>query len=42
MIKINFPEPAFRFKKDQGKEWIFDDCRKQYTGIQRGRSLDDH
>ena len=30
MIKINFPEPAFRFKKDQGKEWIFDDCRKQW------------
>jgi hypothetical protein len=30
MIKINFPEPAFRFKKEQGKEWIFDECRKKW------------
>jgi hypothetical protein len=30
MIPVNFPEPAFRFKKEQGVEFIFDAIRKQW------------
>ena len=30
MIKVNFPEPAFRFKEENGKEMIFDFIRKQW------------
>jgi hypothetical protein len=30
MIKVNFPEPVFRFKEENGKEMIFDFIRKQW------------
>lgn len=30
MIPVNYPEPVFRFKKDDGKEMIFDFIRKQW------------
>ena len=30
MIKVNYPEPVFRFKEDNGKEMIFDLIRKQW------------
>ena len=30
MIAVNFPEPAFRFKKENGIEFIFDAIRKQW------------
>lgn len=30
MIKVNYPEPDFRFKKEDSKELIFDDIRKQW------------
>jgi len=30
MIKINYPEPVFRFKEENGKEMIFDFIRKQW------------
>lgn len=31
MINIAYPPPAFKIKSDQGKEIIFDDCRKQWV-----------
>jgi hypothetical protein len=30
MIAVNFPKPAFRFKKENGTEFIFDAIRKQW------------
>jgi hypothetical protein len=30
MIKVNYPEPVFRFKEENGKEMIFDFIRKQW------------
>ena len=30
MIKVNYPEPAFRIKSEGGKELIFDFIRKQW------------
>jgi hypothetical protein len=30
MIKIEFPAHAFKMKKENGKEMIFDECRKQW------------
>ena len=30
MIKVNYPEPIFRFKEENGKEMIFDFIRKQW------------
>jgi len=30
MIAVNFPEPAFRLKKENGIEFIFDGIRKQW------------
>jgi hypothetical protein len=30
MIKIEFPVHAFKMKKENGKEMIFDECRKQW------------
>ena len=30
MIRVNYPEPVFRFKKENGKELIFDFIRKQW------------
>jgi len=30
MIVINFPEPGFRIKKENGKEYIFDALRKKW------------
>lgn len=30
MISVNFPEPVFRFKKENGIEFIFDSIRKQW------------
>lgn len=30
MIKVNYPEPVFRFKEEDGKELIFDFIRKQW------------
>ena len=30
MIQVNYPEPVFRFKEDNGKEMIFDFIRKQW------------
>lgn len=31
MITITWPSPAFKIKKEQGKEIIFDECRKQWV-----------
>ena len=33
MIKINYPAHDFRIKKEAGKEWIFDDFRKQWLRL---------
>ena len=30
MVVINYPEPAFRIKKEEGKEYIFDALRKKW------------
>lgn len=30
MITINYPVPDFKLKKEQGKDMIFDECRKQW------------
>jgi hypothetical protein len=30
MIKVNYPAPAFRIKKEGGREMIFDEIRKQW------------
>ena len=30
MIQVNYPEPVFRFKEENGKEMIFDFIRKQW------------
>jgi hypothetical protein len=30
MINVNYPEPVFRIKKEDDKEWIFDMVRKQW------------
>ena len=30
MIHVNYPEPVFRFKEENGKEMIFDFIRKQW------------
>src|SRR4051812_28300544 len=30
MIEINYPDPAFRMKKENGVEFIFDSIRKQW------------
>ena len=30
MIKVNYPEPVFRFKEENGKEMIFDFIRRQW------------
>jgi hypothetical protein len=31
MIPINYPPPGFRVKSEQGKDVIFDECRKQWV-----------
>ena len=31
MISINYPTPAFKIKKEQGKDVIFDENRKQWV-----------
>ncbi len=33
MIKLTFPQPAFRIKEEQGKELIFDDIRKLWVRL---------
>jgi len=33
MLRINFPEPDFRIKKESGKEFIFDALRKKWLVI---------
>jgi hypothetical protein len=33
MIKIDYPEPMFRTKKENGKDWIFDEFRKRWIQI---------
>jgi hypothetical protein len=33
MIRISFPEPQFRIKEAEGKEWIFDGFRKQWVRL---------
>jgi len=33
MIAVNYPEPAFRFKKEDGKEFIFDTIRKVWLSL---------
>ncbi len=33
MIKLTFPQPAFRIKEEEGKELIFDDIRKQWVRL---------
>jgi hypothetical protein len=33
MIKVNYPEPVFRFKKENDKELIFDFIRKQWLQL---------
>ena len=31
MINIQFPSPSFKIKSENGKEIIFDECRKQWV-----------
>ncbi|MBY0480807.1 MAG: type I restriction enzyme HsdR N-terminal domain-containing protein [Chitinophagaceae bacterium] len=33
MIKIEYPEPKFRIKSSEEKDWIFDEFRKQWLQI---------
>lgn len=33
MININYPKPEFRTKKENGKEFIFDEIRRQWIVI---------
>jgi hypothetical protein len=33
MIKVNYPEPVFRFKEENGKEMIFDFIRKRWLQL---------
>ena len=33
MIKIDYPEPRFRTKSENGKDWIFDEFRKRWIQI---------
>jgi hypothetical protein len=33
MIKIQYPQFDFRIKKEDGKEWIFDEFRKQWVRL---------
>ncbi len=33
MLKINYPAPGFRIKEEDGKEWIFDEFRKQWIRL---------
>ena len=33
MVKINYPAPGFRIKEADGKEWIFDEFRKQWVRL---------
>jgi hypothetical protein len=33
MLKINYPQYHFRIKEEEGKEWIFDECRKIWTRL---------
>jgi len=33
MININYPQPAFRIKEEQGKEYIFDGLRKKWLQL---------
>ena len=33
MIKIEYPEPKFRTKLENGKQWIFDEFRKRWIQI---------
>jgi hypothetical protein len=33
MLKINYPQHHFRIKEEDGKEWIFDECRKIWTRL---------
>jgi len=30
MVVVNYPEPAFRLKKEEGREFIFDQLRKKW------------
>ncbi|HNU15699.1 MAG TPA: type I restriction enzyme HsdR N-terminal domain-containing protein [Chitinophagaceae bacterium] len=30
MVIVNYPEPAFRMKKEEGREFIFDQLRKKW------------
>lgn len=31
MIKISYPEPDFKIKQEQGKQYIFDEVRRQWV-----------
>lgn len=33
MIKLHYPQPAFRIKSENGKELIFDTCRKLWVQL---------
>ena len=33
MIAVNYPEPGFRYKKEEGKEFIFDTIRKVWLSL---------
>ncbi|MFI5133728.1 MAG: type I restriction enzyme HsdR N-terminal domain-containing protein [Chitinophagales bacterium] len=33
MITVNYPEPAFRTEKREGKEFIFDPIRRQWVAL---------
>jgi hypothetical protein len=33
MLNIEFPQHAFKIKRRQGKEIIFDECRKQWVNL---------
>lgn len=33
MINIEYPPPAFKIRKEKGKDIIFDECRKQWVKL---------
>jgi hypothetical protein len=33
MVKVEFPQPGFKIKEEEGKEFIFDELRKQWVRL---------
>jgi hypothetical protein len=33
MVKVEFPQPGFKIKEEEGKEFVFDELRKQWVRL---------